>query len=398
MSDAPNSRRPSVALVAYKVTDLAFPPANVIRLASQRIDFTLVSSKVADELKPLVRWRRAPAPRSWNRLTWALFSLAAWIRVRGIRADLVHTAGPAPIVVGPVDLASVIFCHSQYHEVLASRPGRGLPGLWRLARRFTVGLERACYRPGRVRMLIAECASGKQTFERHFPGVDVAVVPTPIDTTRFRPDEAAREELRLTEDVGLDGMVALFVGRDWEVKGLDFAIRGLAEAARLGHGDLRLWVLGTGNLRKYEALAEQAGIGDRVRFFGYRRDVERFYQAADVFLLPTVWETFCRAAYEAAACGLPLVATRVDGISELIGDSESGLFVERDTGSIGSALARLAGDPELRSRLGREGRRRSQEFTVERAAEALVDTYQGLLGESVGPRNPIAVADHLPER
>jgi glycosyltransferase involved in cell wall biosynthesis len=102
-------------------------------------------------------------------------------------------------------------------------------------------------------------------------------------------------------------------------------------------------------------------------------------------------ETFCRAAYEAAACGLPVVATPVDGVTELIGDSEAGQLVERDAASVGRALVRLAADRELRARLGNEGRRRSLECTLERCVDALLDMYDRLLTD-VRPAEPAAAS------
>jgi glycosyltransferase involved in cell wall biosynthesis len=356
------------------------------------VDFVVVTSQLADELRPFVRWLRAPAPRSWGRLTWAVFSLGASLQLRRARADLVHTIVPAPPVRGPVDLASVVFSHSLYHEALGGRrPPDGLPGIWRLARRFSLRLERACYGPGGARALGAQCASGKRSLERLFPGVDVVVVPSMIDTARFRPDAAARDEVRRDHGVAPEETVALFVGRDWELKGLAEAIGGVGEAARIGGRAPRLWIAGRGNVARYEAVAARAGVADAVRFLGYRDEVERLYQAADVLVLPTLCETFCRAAYEAAACGLPVIATPVDGVTDLVGDDECGLLVERDAGSVGRALARLAADPDLRVRLGERGRMRSLEFTVERSAAALLDAYRRLLTEAT-PAERVAPA------
>ena len=93
-------------------------------------------------------------------------------------------------------------------------------------------------------------------------------------------------------------------------------------------------MLGAGN-DGHRALAEGLGVADRVRFLGYRVDVERVYQAADIFVLPTAYETFCRAAHEAAACGLPVVAPPVPGIRELIGEDEAGILA----GVVASARA-----------------------------------------------------------
>lgn len=168
-------------------------------------------------------------------------------------------------------------------------------------------------------------------------------------TQRFRPGTAARGQVRRAENVGSHETVALSVGRDSELKGLEFAIHGLSVAARLGSSELRLWILGDGNVRKYEEMAARAGVAERVRFFGNRVDIERYYQAADLFVLPTLCETFCRAAHEAAACGVPVVATRVDGVTDWSAKSGAGELVERDAASVGGALARLAADPKRRA-------------------------------------------------
>jgi glycosyltransferase involved in cell wall biosynthesis len=86
--------------------------------------------------------------------------------------------------------------------------------------------------------------------------------------------------------------------------------------------------------------------------------VERLMAAADIFVLPTIYEHGSRSSHEAAACGLPLLVTATHGPADLIGDDEGGIVIERDPASIGSALARLAGDPELRSTMGRVARER----------------------------------------
>ena len=75
------------------------------------------------------------------------------------------------------------------------------------------------------------------------------------------------------------------------------------------------------------------GVRDIVRLSGYSLDPERFYQAADIVLLPTAHETFCRAGHEATACGLPLVGTAVTGV-EIIGANEAAIIVECNVVSI----------------------------------------------------------------
>ncbi len=111
-------------------------------------------------------------------------------------------------------------------------------------------------------------------------------------------------------------------------------------------------------MRPYAALAERLGVGDRVRFLGYTSEVERCYRAADLFVLPTVYEAFCRAAHEAAACGLPVVAPPVNGIRELVGDDEAGIIAQRNPADFARALvavverSRCAGPAWARARAG----------------------------------------------
>ena len=167
--------------------------------------------------------------------------------------------------------------------------------------------------------------------------------PNGVDVERFGPDAGTRDRVRKELDVAPDVLVALFVGGDWERKGLAIAIKGIAEA-RDRRAELELWVIGQGQEPRFRDLARRAGVADRVRFFGARADVARFYQAADIFILPTAYETFSLVAHEAAACGLPVVATRVSGIEDLVGDDEAGILVARTPEAMGDALARLAAD------------------------------------------------------
>jgi len=174
-----------------------------------------------------------------------------------------------------------------------------------------------------------------------------------------------------------DRVVALFVGGDWDRKGLAIAIEGLALAVDRG-ADLELWVVGAGDERRFSRIAEGAGVAPRVRFFGFRASADPYYAAADLFVLPTAYEAHPLVPHEAAAAGLPVVVTRVNGVDELIGRNEAGLLVERDRHAVGAALAQLALDPELRERLGRAARVRTRDLTWERSSERMVLLYHGL--------------------
>lgn len=376
--EAPDRVRPRVALVAWDLGDpdsAANVFTHVILRGHRRFDFTVVSRTLDPELRALVDWRRAPAPSEPLRLRWAAFYLTAAVRLNRCTTDVVHTWGPAPVVPNRVDLASVNMCQAGYHEASGGRPPGGGPG-WRQARAFKLALERWSY-VNRASLLDVDAERAKQTLERHY-GAEVIVTPRVVDTERFRPDPATRSRVRSELGAGDRDVVVLFVGRDWDLKGLDLAIEGLGRARPGDGAPLRLWVAGGSDRRELSALAASAGVSDRVSFLGFRSDVERLYRAADVFLLPTIYEHFSRAAHEAAASELPVVATSVGGIAELLADGRAGIAIERDPGQIAAALERLAADPGLRARMGRQGRGRCVDFTHERSTDRYLALYEEL--------------------
>lgn len=374
----PNAR---VALVTWDVGPAAGPNgvfAEVILRGHERFDFVVVSRTLLPELRSLVEWHRAPAPGAPFHLKWATFYGTAGARLTRIRADVIHTRGPAPRVPNRVDLASVNFIHAGYHEAADGRPPGANPLTWRAARAFTLALERRSYGGGRASLLDVDTEGAKAAIERHYPGVPVVVTPRGIDTDRFRPDSEVRRRVRAQEGADDDEIVALFVAREWQPKGLDLAIDGLARARQRSDHRLVLWVAGRDDARELARLASRFGMEDRVRLLGYRADVERLYAAADLLLLPTLYETFSRAAHEAAASELPVVAPAVHGVQELIGDDAAGVVVERDAGSIAEAVLRLAVDPELRSRMGKTGRARCRGLTEERSVGRVLELYDRL--------------------
>jgi glycosyltransferase involved in cell wall biosynthesis len=378
--------RPRVALVAHGIHDdggmqRAF--AELVKRLHGQYEFVVLSSDLGEDVRGLVEWRRVPVPQRPAPLRFALFYLLGAVRVATTRADVVHTLGA--IVPNAAHLASVHFCNAGFVETVGGLAPASAP----LPRRINTGLarmlgllaERWSFRRGRVQWLAPVSAGVARELERHYSGVPVRITPNGIDRTRFRPDPDARTEVRRSLGIPADDVVALFVGGDWHGKGLRLAIEGLAEASR--RAPLRLVVVGRGDEAHFTRLASRLGVAEQITFVGERRDTERFYAAADLFVLPTLYETFSLAAFEAAATGLPVVAPRVNGIEELVGDDEAGVIVSRDAERIGAALADLAASPELRGLLGAAARERSAAFTWDRSVAAVESIYRSLTGDEV---------------
>jgi glycosyltransferase involved in cell wall biosynthesis len=378
----PWPRRPRVALVAHGIHDgggMERACAELIRQGHRDVAFVVVSAELAPDLEPLVeRWERVRVPMRPIPLKFACFWVRAALAVRRARADLVHTVGA--IVPQRVDVAAVHFCHAGHRATTGSLAPPTAPLVRRvnttIARRLGLAAERWCFRPGRVRALAAVSAAVRRQVERHYPDLPVVVTPNGVDPGRFRPDPGARAAVRDDLHAG-DACVALFVGGDWDLKGLAVAIEAVAKARATGQ-EVVMWVVGSGDEPRFVDRARAYGIEESVRFFGPQTRPERFYQAADVFVLPSAYEAFSIACLEAAACGLPLVVPDIGAAGALVGNDEAGRVVDRDPSSVAAALAGLAADPERRSVLGREAQRRAGAFTWAGSVASVLDLYASL--------------------
>jgi UDP-glucose:(heptosyl)LPS alpha-1,3-glucosyltransferase len=193
----------------------------------------------------------------------------------------------------------------------------------------TLALERQLFSENGAAFVIANSRMVKEEIERYFayPPDQIAVVYNGVPA--FNPPPDARAATR--RDLGLrdDQLALLFVGSGWERKGLRFAIDAVNSLPRSG----RLFVVGRGSARGLPG-------GHRTRFLGPMPDVSRFYAAADVFILPTLYEPFSNACLEALAAGLPVVTTRYNGFAEIMGSGHAGEVVSdpRDRSALVSAV------------------------------------------------------------
>ena len=154
---------------------------------------------------------------------------------------------------------------------------------------------------------------------------------------------------------------------------------GLLEAFWLlleTHPECRLRLVGDGDLRAdMEALAKEKGISDAVEFCGMQSNVYPYLHDADIFTLPSIYEGNPMTIIEAMGTGLPIVASRVGGIPDMIADGESGLLMEPTPQSICAGLTRLVEDDSLRQRLGENAKKASQTFSAEHMAREYLSCY-----------------------
>ncbi len=321
-----------------------------------------------------VVFHRVRAPSRPFVLAYPWFLLTGSLAVRRHRRGVVQATGA--IVLNRVDVVAVHYCH-QVGPANASRSTRLFRGHVRAAAVLKRLGERVCFAVNRATAMVCVSEGVAEEVRSNFPALSdrVVTIHNGVDTEAFAPGVRAEQARALREELalGADELVAAFVGSEWERKGLEPAIRALPES-----GGWSLVVAGGGERERYERLADSLGVGDRVRWLGVTSDVQPVYQLANAFVLPTSYETFSLVTFEAAASGLPIMATPVSGVRELIDDGRNGFLISRDPDSIAERLRELAGDPELRARLGAAARESALGYSWQRMVDRHHELYVSL--------------------
>jgi UDP-glucose:(heptosyl)LPS alpha-1,3-glucosyltransferase len=267
-------------------------------------------------------------------------------------------------------------CHAAYLQAMGRTRSRGA------YHRVVLGLERRVMT--RTPCIVAISRLGKAEIEGLYgtPSERVSVVYNGVDLERFHPRHRAVLGAAARSEAGIPvgAPVALFVGSGFERKGLATAIAALARGGR----SRRLLVLGKGARPPYDTLARRRGVADRLVWLGPRADIERWYAAADVVVLPTRYEPFGNVHLEALASGVPVVTTTRAGGAEVVAEGRAGEVLEPDDEEgIAAAMERYtAGEPAVAD----AARRCAEPFTYAAQVTALTEIY----------RRHVAAKAHLP--
>jgi D-inositol-3-phosphate glycosyltransferase len=328
----------------------------------------------------------APLPRTrvYDYLDEFVDGVEAWRITRGFDYDLIHAHYWLSGVVGLTLRERWSVPMLQMFHTLGDLKNR-------VARRAadlepTVRLEEEARVIASAERLVAASVAERSYLTRH-AGADpsrIAVVPCGVDTELFMPGDAddARAALGLA-----GGPLILYVGRLAPIKGLETLLDVIALLDRRGRR-VRLMVVGGeadeprgGHEADLHARIAALGIGDLVEFVGPQPQerLRTHYIAADVTVLPSHYESFGMVALEAMACGSPIVASRVGGLTTTVRDGVTGFLVpEGDVNALAGRLETLLGDADLRWRLGREGVRWAAQHRWPCVAEAICREYAQL--------------------
>jgi glycosyltransferase involved in cell wall biosynthesis len=327
-----------------------------------------------------VAFHQVRGPRRPFLLAYPWFFITGSLAVRKLRRGLVQATGA--IVLNPVDVIAVHYCH-QLGPATPSRSTRLSRAYMRLVGLMNRIAERACYGANRTAVFVCVSEGVAEEMREHFPSAAdrIIAIQNGVDIARFAPgvrkDEAAA--MRAALSIPAERHVAVFVGSEWERKGLGAAIEALAWAPAW-----ELVVAGGGDQQRYRELARAAGVGDAVHWLGVSRDVQLVYQLADALVFPSSYEAFSLVTLEAAASGLAILATPVNGVGELIEDGRSGFLIAPEPSVIGERLQLLSDDASLLSSMGLAARQAALAFSWDRMILRHHELYERLAAERAG--------------
>lgn len=302
--------------------------------------------------------------------------------IRDVQPDLVHIHHPHPLaMLAYLASRTSAPCVVSYHsDIVRQRTLRHL---------IAPILTRTLARSAAILVASPQLIAGSAVL-RPFSH-KCHLVPYGIDTSAWsQVDVATAAELRRRHGP----RIVLAVGRLTHYKGFDYLIRAMREV------DGTLLIVGAGALRQsLETVIAHEGLSARVHLLGSVTDVRPYYEACDVFVLPSTTpnEAFGIVQLEAMAAGKPVVNTALtSGVTFACPPNVAGLTVApRDSAALAGAITRLFADPALRSRLGEAGRARvAREFPASVMSERTLGIYRAVAATSIAGAHPHVIAPH----
>jgi len=348
-------------------------------------EFTVFAVEFQNPRPDRIRWVRIPLPVRPYVLLYVLYHLAAPLAyafqrwVRHARFDLVHMV-ESNLSFG--DLSYSHFCHRMYlaRHWRETNAG-GVKGFVRgLAHRAAAFVEPLTY--ARVGYIVAPSNGLVAELSQTYPATQkkIHILPNPVDVDLLSPPRAEkRDEYRRRYGCLAPDLALVFAALGhFERKGLPLAMEALRLVADPA---VKLIVVGgqPAAIAEYRRRAREMGLAESLRFEGMQCDLRPYYWAGDAFLLPSCYEVFPLVALEASAAGLPLVATPVNGVVDLLRHGENGLQIERTAESIAQAIRQfLAMSSEERRLMGARARNAVLRYGREHFVSAWRNLYDAV--------------------
>lgn len=374
--------RPTIAIVAHDVGGQGGMERHLEELITRLrndLDIIVVACTMNMADTGGVRFVRIPSVSRPASLKMVFFALLASIRLLVLKYDILHTTGA--IVFNHADFSTVHFCHAGYVNATDGIRVRKASSLFRklnshVATTISIWMEKTIYNPRRTSQLIAVSKRVKNELISHFPykETEVIVIPNGVHMEKFGTYSIEQKRhSRMAYKLSQSGTYLLFVGGDWERKGLHLVIAVFNLLAH-DYPNLFLLIVGKGDARAYGKMVD-ASLSSRVYFVGMQDHPEQWMGMSDILIFPSSYETFSLVVHEAAASELVIFSTAVGGVEDFIEDSVNGFFIRPQVEDISTRLRPVIDDLSSYRIIGQRARKTVQQLTWENSYERFKDLY-----------------------
>jgi len=373
-----------IAIFEYKVISTNPAGSCVLKFLSELYryhDFTVFSLEFENPQPNHIRFIKIRSPHRPLALLFICFHIIAFIyfsieRLKGEKYDLIQY-NECNFLIGKISY--VHFCHRAYlRKFWLQDKEKGFRGILRLIdHKLHAFIEPVAF--NRVQRIIVPSSGLKEELEEEYPFTKnkISIIPNPIDLEYFAPNEKFdSRSFRNNYGIHSKNLVVIFIALGhYRRKGLHLLLDSICSMR-----NVHLFVVGGEKdlIKKWKRRSENMNLGRRVHFVGFQKDIRPFLWSSDIFTLPSHYEIFSLAIYQAAAAALPLILTPIYGIDELIEQGNCGYLVPRSSDGIRSALVWFSKMPkECREAMGIEARRKVSKYD----SKAFVESWKLIFSE-----------------
>ncbi len=334
-----------------------------------------------EEIRGVKVYRVLPTGTGKPSLLLASLSFAYFLFKRRRDYDIIHChgmgwAGPVSSLVGSLLRKKVIVKVATAGDITGNIVGkREIPNVINALRLYFLRLA--------TKLVCISREISDELRKKGFREDKLIRIPNGVDIDRFRAGDGTR---KLLQDGKLN---IIFSGRLVYRKGIDILLRAFRNIQE-SHPEVHLNILGSGKLQMGDSFEEELRgfvidkkLEGSITFHGDVENVEEYLAEADIFAFPSRHEGLPNALLEAMSSGLPVVATSIGGIVDVIRDGQNGILVEpNDYNSLSKALEILIESPDLKNNLGMAARRTVEEFySLEAIAQKFVELYKEMMAK-----------------
>ena len=216
------------------------------------------------------------------------------------------------------------------------------------------------------------------------PPEDIYVVYNGVDLDKFHPRNKGLfyKEIRDKYNISLNEFLILFVGSGFRRKGLIYLLKAVGI---LKDKPLKLLVVGRGRIGPYVRIIKKLNIENKVIFTGsIKNEINKIYTASDIFILPSIYESFGNVCLEAMASGIPVIVSRNCGASEIITHKENGLIINNPKNSyeVSEAIKFLLSHKDIREKISIEARKTAENYTIEKNISEIIEIFNKVKNRS----------------